>query len=139
MRLLQPRMTPNILPSQTKPKTWPDYRAVWRWHFYASLFCIPFVIILSITGGIYLFKPQIEAWNERAFDNLQLTGETKPAAEQIQAALAAVPKSTLREYELPQTPACAARVIVRDEQGAAIRCYIHPTTLEVLHTFPDND
>jgi|GEM_PF-339276 len=132
-------MTPNILPTVTKPKTWPDYRAVWRWHFYASLFCIPFVVILSITGGIYLFKPQIEAWNERRFDNLQITGERKPAAEQIQAALTAVPGSTLREYELPQTESSAARVIVRDEHGAAIRCYVHPATLAVLHTFPDNE
>ena len=132
-------MTANIVPTQTKPKTWPDYRAVWRWHFYASLFCIPFIVILSITGGIYLFKPQIEGWNERAFDNLQISGERKSAAEQIGAALAAVPHSTLREYELPRTETCAARVIVRDEQGAALRCYVHPTTLEVLHTFPDND
>lgn len=120
-------------------KSWPDYRAVWRWHFYASLFCIPFVIILSITGGIYLFKPQIEAWNERAFDSLKIEGTAKSAAEQIQAALAAVPDSTLKEYELPQKEKSAARVIVRDKEGAAIRAYVHPVTLEVLHTFPDND
>ena len=55
-------------------KSWPDYRAVWRWHFYAGLFCIPFVLVLSISGLIYLFKPQIEAWNERSFENLPLSG-----------------------------------------------------------------
>jgi hypothetical protein len=32
--------------------TW--YNAVWRWHFYAGLFCIPFIIWLSLTGTIYL-------------------------------------------------------------------------------------
>ena len=52
-------------------KSWPDYRAVWRWHFYAGLLCIPFVIVLSISGLIYLFKPQIEVWNDRHYDNLQ--------------------------------------------------------------------
>jgi hypothetical protein len=30
------------------------YNAVWRWHFYAGLFCIPFIIWLSLTGTIYL-------------------------------------------------------------------------------------
>jgi hypothetical protein len=32
------------------------YRAVWRWHFYAGLIAIPFLISLAVTGGLYLFK-----------------------------------------------------------------------------------
>ena len=36
------------------------YRLVWRWHFYAGIFCIPFILSLSISGAIYLFKPQID-------------------------------------------------------------------------------
>ena len=24
------------------------YRAIWRWHFYAGLFCLPFILILEI-------------------------------------------------------------------------------------------
>ena len=31
------------------------YKLAWRWHFYAGLFVIPFMILLSITGIIYLF------------------------------------------------------------------------------------
>ncbi len=41
------------------------YRAIWRWHFYAGIFCIPLVIWLSCTGSIYLFRPQIERWIDR--------------------------------------------------------------------------
>ncbi len=37
------------------------YKAVWRWHFYAGLFCVPFLLLLSATGGIYLFDTQIES------------------------------------------------------------------------------
>ncbi|WP_191562509.1 PepSY-associated TM helix domain-containing protein [Metabacillus idriensis] len=36
------------------------YQAVWRWHFYAGLIFAPFLIILAFSGGVYLFKPQIE-------------------------------------------------------------------------------
>jgi hypothetical protein len=32
-------------------KSWPDYLAVWRWHFYAGLFCIPFVVSDDRSGG----------------------------------------------------------------------------------------
>lgn len=37
------------------------YRAVWRWHFYAGLLCLPFLILLSATGALYLFKAEIDA------------------------------------------------------------------------------
>ena len=114
-------MTETLQP--TARKTWPDYRAVWRWHFYASLFCIPFVIVLSITGGIYLFKPQIEAWNDSPYDHLQSKGAPASAADQVRAALAAVPESSLNAYELPKSPNAAARVIVT---LAEIYCPIDP-------------
>ena len=118
-------------------KSWPDYRAVWRWHFYASLFSIPFVIILSISGAIYLFKPQIEAWNERAFNNLTIDQPLATPAEQVRAALAAVPDSTFNAYELPATPTAAPRVIVKSNK-VSVRVYVHPQTLEILGSFPDN-
>jgi uncharacterized iron-regulated membrane protein len=119
-------------------KSWPDYRAVWRWHFYAGLFCIPFVIVLSISGLIYLFKPQIEAWNERDYENLQMTGGAKPVSEQIAAAMTAVPGSSFSSYELPESEGSAARVVVKNDQES-IRTYVHPATLKVLHTVPEND
>jgi uncharacterized iron-regulated membrane protein len=36
------------------------YRAVWRWHFYAGLFSIPVIVMLALSGIVYLFRPQIE-------------------------------------------------------------------------------
>lgn len=127
--------------NETKPaeagKGWPDYRAVWRWHFYASLFCIPFVIILSISGGIYLFKEEIERWQDRPYDNLAIHAKPASAAAQIRAALDAVPDSTLDGYEIPATENAASRVIVV-QNGNAVRVYVHPETLAVLHTVPEN-
>ncbi|MGX1801745.1 PepSY domain-containing protein, partial [Brevundimonas naejangsanensis] len=32
------------------------YRAVWRWHFYAGVLVMPFLMLLTLTGGLYLFK-----------------------------------------------------------------------------------
>ena len=40
----------------------PFYNLALRWHFYAGFFVIPFMILLSITGIIYLFKPQLDTW-----------------------------------------------------------------------------
>ena len=108
-----------------------DQRTVWRWHFYAGLFCIPFVLWLSVTGTIFLFHPQIQRFLDRPYDHLAIA-QRASANAQVEAALAAVPGSTLDAYELPHTPTSAAQVLV-DKGSAQFRVYVHPQTLAVLH------
>lgn len=36
------------------------FRVVWRWHFYAGLLVIPVVVLMCLSGIVYLFKPQID-------------------------------------------------------------------------------
>lgn len=111
---------------------WPDQRTVWRWHFYAGIFCMPFVVVLSISGAIYLFKTEIESWNERAFDRLVVEGQPASAKDQIHAALTSVTNSSLEGYEI-QSSSTAARVILK-QAGEAIRVYVHPESCEVLQS-----
>jgi uncharacterized iron-regulated membrane protein len=108
-----------------------DYRTVWRWHFYAGLFCIPFILWLSLTGTVFLFHPQIQHWLDRPYDHLSIARRATANA-QVQAALAAVPGATLDSYELPHTLTSAAQVLV-DKGTQQFRVYIHPETLAVLH------
>ncbi|MDB6062346.1 MAG: PepSY-associated helix [Verrucomicrobiaceae bacterium] len=119
-------------------KSWPDYRAVWRWHFYAGLFCIPFVILLSISGAIYLFKPQVEAWIDVPLDNLTPIAHRADADAQIAAALNAVAGAQFIAYELPPADNAAVRVFVKSE-GATVRVYVHPQTLQILKTVREED
>jgi len=107
-----------------------DHRTVWRWHFYAGLFCIPFVLWLATTGTIFLFKPQIERFLDRPYDHLSIT-QRATANAQVQAALVAVPGSTLDSYELPHTSTSAAQILV-DKGTQQFRVYVHPQTLQVL-------
>jgi PepSY-associated TM region len=100
----------STLVSPASNDGWLNYRTVWRWHFYAALFCIPFVIWLSITGSIFLFKPQIERWLDRPYDNLSVAGPRATAEAQVKAALVAVPGSNLHYYELPTSPQSATRI-----------------------------
>lgn len=34
------------------------YRRLWRWHFYAAFLVIPFVLMQSITGTLYLWHDE---------------------------------------------------------------------------------
>ncbi len=85
------------------------YRSIWRWHFYAGLFVMPFVLFLSVTGAAYLFKPQIDRWEERAFRALPAQSPVSPAV-QVKSALAAFPGSSLNAYRLPQDANDAAMI-----------------------------
>ena len=123
--------------SHKRINRWPDYRAVWRWHFYASLFCMPFVIILSITGAIYLFKPQIDRWTDREYDSLMINGSPAPVSGQVAAAVNSLPNSIVTAYELPTHRSNAARVIV-ERQAVPTRVFVHPVTLEILGSRPDD-
>jgi uncharacterized iron-regulated membrane protein len=37
-------------------------RAVWRWHMFAGLIVLPVLAWMAVTGGLYLYKPEIERW-----------------------------------------------------------------------------
>lgn len=106
------------------------YRTIWRWHFYAGIFCIPFVMLLSITGAIYLFKPYYETWQEKQFHNLSVSGERLPANEQIQAAINAIPNGKFLSYRLPQTPTEA--VLVNVQAQSHWQVFVNPYTAEVV-------
>ena len=117
--------------------SWPDYRAVWRWHFYAGLICIPFVVVLSLTGCVYLFKPQIEAWTERSYNSLAPAHSPLPPSKLIDSALSAFPGSVFTSYELPADAQSAARVILATDRGNQ-RVYVHPGTASVLGSIPED-
>ena len=107
------------------------YNAVWRWHFYAGLFCVPFVIWLALTGSIYLWRPQIEAWLDRPYDRLATAGPVASPDAQVAAAVRAVPGATLHSYILPEAPGQAVRILVT-RGGIDRRVYLDPRSLAVL-------
>lgn len=65
------------------------YFAVWRWHFYAGLYVIPFVLMLAVTGFfIMLFTTYLPEYGDRFAVEPQ-TEVMLPSA-QAAAAIAAV-------------------------------------------------
>lgn len=76
---------------------------IWRWHFFAGLFVCPFLILLAATGSIYLFKPQIDHWEEQGINSLAPSSElTNPllADDLLKIAYQAFPGSKLVRYSL---------------------------------------
>jgi uncharacterized iron-regulated membrane protein len=124
--------------SLARRRPWPDYQAVWRWHFYAGLFCIPFVCWLAVTGSMYLFKPQVEAWLDQPYAHLVHPGEIRAAPSAVaRAALAAEPGAVLHAYQLPASPEAAAQVLVGRGVGET-RVWVDPVKATVLEATPED-
>ncbi|MCB2015425.1 MAG: PepSY domain-containing protein [Sphingobium sp.] len=96
------------------------YRTIWRWHFYAGLFVLPFILILSLSGAAYLFKPQIDRWEERNYLALGTAGAVSANA-QAAAALAAFPGARFYSYRLPRAEGDATMIHLGMPDGRSMR------------------
>jgi uncharacterized iron-regulated membrane protein len=101
------------------------YGTAWRWHFYAGLFVLPFVLILSVTGSIYLFKPQIDRWEEGAYRDMGTRNSVSPD-RQLAAAMAANPGARFDNYRLPERPGDAAMVQLGLADGRKREVFVSP-------------
>jgi uncharacterized iron-regulated membrane protein len=55
---------------------------LWKWHFIAGLVSLPFVIVLAVTGGVYLFKDNYEGSRQEAIKVIK--AESNPISFQKQ-------------------------------------------------------
>lgn len=117
---------------------WFDHRTLWRWHFYAGLVCIPFVLLLATTGSIYLFRPQVEAMLDAPYADFGSLGPGGSPAAIARAAVAAVPGSTLKAYQLPASPRSAVQVLV-SQGDREVRVYVRPDTLTPIKVVNEDD
>ncbi|MBB5687408.1 PepSY-associated TM helix domain-containing protein [Sphingobium boeckii] len=118
----------------TVPSLSKTYRAIWRWHFYAGLIVAPFLVILSVTGAIYLFNEEI---NDALSPELRFViprAAPTPVSDMIRAALAAHPGAATR-IDLPATPDRAATVFVTPDAGEALRIAVDPGDARVLGSY----
>lgn len=110
------------------------YRTIWRWHFYAGLIVAPFLLILSVTGAIYLFKDEL---NDALMPGLQIVAPVAtPVApsRMIVAAVASVPGVPTR-IDLPDAPDRPAKVWIDAATGEPRQVMVDPGSGRVLGSY----
>jgi uncharacterized iron-regulated membrane protein len=106
------------------------YFTMWRWHFYAGVFFAPLLFVLTVSGAIYLFKPQIENVMYQKFYEVEVTGERILASEQIEKVLERYPEATITKYRPGEEPSRSSEVhILIDHE--TITVFVNPYTGEV--------
>ncbi|WP_250527451.1 PepSY domain-containing protein [Caballeronia sp. GAWG2-1] len=113
-----------------------SYRTLWRWHFYAGLFVMPFLIVLAITGTIYCFQPQIEPLLYR--QQMVVAPRTTPRLPPDQLmhdARAAVPHgAVISTVHVLDDPSRSAEFVFKLPSGEKESVYLNPYTGAVLGT-----
>ncbi len=65
---------------------------LWKWHFIGGLVSLPFILIISITGVIYLFKTDYEAPRQQHIKQIVVEGDPISLQEQWAVANDNMPK-----------------------------------------------
>lgn len=113
--------------SETTPVLSGPYRAVWRWHFYAGLLVLPFLMLMALTGGLYLFKAEIDDAIYRPLAVVPVAASmTSP--DQWAATARLRTGGEVASLLLPDRPDRAVQVAVRMPAGEQRRVFVDPHT-----------
>lgn len=112
------------------------YRTLWRWHFYAGLFVMPFLVILAITGTLYCFQPQIEPllYPHRLVVEPRATPRLDPDALLASARTAMPAGATPVSVQVSTAPDRSAEYVFRLRDGSRESVYVNPYDGSVLGT-----
>lgn len=119
----------------------PGYRTLWRWHFYAGLFVMPFLLVLAITGTLYCFQPQIEPllYRHRLIVEPRAVPRL-PDNALLAGARAAMPKgSAALTAVITRDPRRSAEFVFRVADGTQQSVYLNPYDGQVLGTLSVDD
>lgn len=113
------------------------HRAVWRWHFYAGVFVLPFIAWLALTGAVYLYQKPIDRW---AHHDLKVVAAaaTPPAAPSANvAAVQAASAGDVFRYSTPERTDGSVEIGVIADDGRREVYYVDPATSQVLGHLPE--
>ncbi|WP_424985533.1 PepSY-associated TM helix domain-containing protein [Microbulbifer sp. S227A] len=121
----------GALPAEdAAPKPNKLYLAAWRWHFYAGLYVIPFLVTLALTGLVMLWVSTLSG-RDGEWIAVAPQGEALAVSELAERATGSVPGGTLVQYIAPRAPELAAIFRV-DAGGDAVMVAVNPYTGDIL-------
>jgi uncharacterized iron-regulated membrane protein len=137
--VLAPRRdAPDPPPRPSRPKRpatsggW--FRAVWRWHFFASFLVVPVLLMLAVTGLIYLFRFELEPLMHPDLMKVDppAGAVAQPYVQQLAVVDAAYPGSTPVSLAEPRDADRPTIISITTADGEGRDVYVSPYGPEVL-------
>lgn len=117
------------------------YRAFWRWHFYAALVVIPYLLLAAASGALMLVSKPLDERAQQALRVVAPDGRVLPASVQAQGVAKRFPDRRIALYIPPRVATESARFAIADHGhgqgshgGGMLTVFVDPYRGEVLGT-----
>lgn len=117
-----------------------QWRALWRTHFYAGIFSMPFILLMSVTGLVILYTQPIADLTQG--DLRTVASREAPYLsfdEQAAAVAAAYPEATVADLTPPAEHGRSTRFFVDDGSASGLHVFVNPYSGEVLGDLKPGD
>ncbi|AOW93378.1 peptidase [Rhodococcus sp. WMMA185] len=133
MSISMPKRAPSRAPDPAGSSgTGSPFRALMlRLHFYAGILVAPFILIATISGGLYAAAPTIEQFVYRDYLRVESGGDPIPVAEQIASAQRERPDLALAAVRPAPAPGDSTKVLFTDPtlgDGKHLAVFVDPGT-----------
>lgn len=111
---------------------------IWRWHLFAGLILAPFLIIIAVTGAIYLFRVDIEEYIYKDYYNIEAESEQLPPSELAFTAVNNIGGGDVIRYRPGEDDTRSTEVGITNDSGDSITVFMNPYNREVLGVINDS-
>ncbi len=115
-----------------------SYQFVWRWHFYAGIFFAPFLLVLAVTGSLYLFKAEFEQAVYKDLYEVVPQSSPMPASHLVSAVKAQYPQAAVARIRPGETPERSTEIGIMDG-SKSLTVFVNPYTMKVMGSLNDED
>lgn len=93
------------------------YRTIWRWHFYTGMLVAPILLVVAITGAIYVFETELSQWLYAGLYYVEPQGTRLNYDEQVQIAQQTLGDQEFEGFLLSTDPRRTTQVVAHIHPG----------------------
>ncbi|MFB4165014.1 PepSY-associated TM helix domain-containing protein [Alteribacillus sp. JSM 102045] len=99
---------------------------------------MPVLLILAITGGIYLFKSEIEQFMYQDFYQVEAQGQAIPPSKQIETVMDRYPEAKVDRYRPGEDTHRSVEVGISND-SSSLTVFVNPYTGEIVGELNDEE
>lgn len=111
------------------------YRRIWRWHFYAGLFVIPFMLALALSGMALLLKPQLESLQFGDWLHVTPMEQQQSSDALLLQVKQAWPNAIPHQFIPAKNAGETARFMVKQQQQSVL-VFVDPYRADIVGSIP---
>ncbi|MFB1082571.1 PepSY-associated TM helix domain-containing protein [Jeotgalibacillus sp. JSM ZJ347] len=111
--------------ADNRKKSVKAYQTIWRWHFYAGIIMAPVLLVLAVTGAVYLFKWNIEDYLYEDLYVIEDEGQQVAPSVLVSNVQALYDDAVITRYRPGDSPERSAEIGISDN-GVSKTIFMNP-------------